>query len=146
MQCANIISVTTIHPRKLQVRNSHSQFSVAQRQTHHPQSNFEDYDVKLPLPSHVKSVTSTSNPFVKHCHKLRQSSSYRQSHGSVLVVGATPIRFLSLSHFNLSGFFVRISYLAQNSYGHLSFFLSCLISEKMEDPRLKCVGFFVIRF
>ncbi|KAK9949351.1 hypothetical protein M0R45_004878 [Rubus argutus] len=92
MQCTNIISVTTIHPRKLQVRNSHSQFSVAQRQTHHPQSNLEDYDVKLPLPSHVKSITSTSNPFVKHCHKLRQSSSYRHSHGSVLVVGATPIR------------------------------------------------------
>lgn len=144
MQCTNIISVTTIHPR-----NSHSQFSVAQRQTHHPQSNFEDYDVKLPLPSHVKSITSTSNPFVKHCHKLRQSSSYRHRHGSVLVVGATPIRFHayhSLSHFNLSGFFVRISYLAQNSYGHRSSFLSCLISEKMEDPRLKCVGFFVVRF
>lgn len=47
--------------------------------------------VKSPLPSHVKSITSTSNPFVKHCLKLRQSSSYRHSHRSALVVGTTPI-------------------------------------------------------
>ncbi|XP_057492095.1 uncharacterized protein LOC130777695 [Actinidia eriantha] len=46
----------------------------------------------LPLPPHVKSITSTSNPFVKHCVKLRLSSSYRHSHGSVLVVGTTPVR------------------------------------------------------
>ncbi|KAI7726161.1 hypothetical protein M8C21_028906, partial [Ambrosia artemisiifolia] len=44
------------------------------------------------LPSHVNSITSTSNPFVKHCVKLRNSSSYRHSHGSVLLVGSTPIR------------------------------------------------------
>ncbi|XP_071913832.1 uncharacterized protein [Coffea arabica] len=48
----------------------------------------------LPLPCHVKSITSTSNPFVKHCLKLRQSSSYRHSHGSVILVGSTPIREL----------------------------------------------------
>ncbi|XP_027179881.1 uncharacterized protein LOC113778619 isoform X3 [Coffea eugenioides] len=48
----------------------------------------------LPLPSHVKTITSTSNPFVKHCLKLRQSSSYRHSHGSVILVGSTPIREL----------------------------------------------------
>lgn len=40
-----------------------------------------------------KLITSASNPFVKHCLKLRNNSSYRRSHGSVLVVGATPIRF-----------------------------------------------------
>ncbi|KAF5193048.1 tRNA/rRNA methyltransferase (SpoU) family protein [Thalictrum thalictroides] len=40
----------------------------------------------------MKSITSPSNPFVKHCVKLRQSSSYRHSHASVLVVGTTPIR------------------------------------------------------
>ncbi|KAJ0952213.1 putative 50S ribosomal protein L30e [Helianthus annuus] len=45
------------------------------------------------LPFHVKSITSTSNPFVKHCVKLRNSTSYRHSHGSVLLVGTTPIRF-----------------------------------------------------
>ena len=44
------------------------------------------------LPFNVKSITSTSNPFVKHCLKLRQNSSYRHFHGSVLVVGSTPIR------------------------------------------------------
>nr|GEU30643.1 tRNA/rRNA methyltransferase (SpoU) family protein [Tanacetum cinerariifolium] len=44
------------------------------------------------LPSHVKSITSTTNPFVKHCVKLRNSSSYRHSHGSVLLVGTTPLR------------------------------------------------------
>lgn len=47
---------------------------------------------KFALPYHVKNITSTSNPFVKHCLKLRQSSSYRHSHGSALVVGTTPIR------------------------------------------------------
>ncbi|XP_043712125.1 uncharacterized tRNA/rRNA methyltransferase slr1673 [Telopea speciosissima] len=46
---------------------------------------------RLPLPSHVKSITSPSNPFVKHCLKLRQSSTYRHFHGSALVVGTTPI-------------------------------------------------------
>nr|AFK37647.1 unknown [Lotus japonicus] len=39
-----------------------------------------------------KLITSASNPFVKHYLKLRNNSSYRRSHGSVLVVGATPIR------------------------------------------------------
>lgn len=47
---------------------------------------------KFALPYHVKNITSTSNPFVKHCLKLRQSSSYRHSNGSALVVGTTPIR------------------------------------------------------
>ncbi|KAI5419340.1 hypothetical protein KIW84_043486 [Lathyrus oleraceus] len=39
-----------------------------------------------------KLITSASNPFVKHCLKLRNNSSYRHSHGSVILVGATPIR------------------------------------------------------
>ncbi|KAJ6840040.1 spoU rRNA Methylase family protein [Iris pallida] len=37
------------------------------------------------------TITSTSNPLVKHCVKLRQSSSYRRSQSSALVVGLTPI-------------------------------------------------------
>ncbi|PIN23666.1 hypothetical protein CDL12_03612 [Handroanthus impetiginosus] len=45
----------------------------------------------LSLPSNVETITSTSNPFVKHCVKLRQNSSYRHSHGLVLVVSSTPI-------------------------------------------------------
>lgn len=136
MQCSNIISLSTIHPRKLKVWDLHSELSVGPSQIHtQRQSNFEDYDVKLPLPSHVNSITSTSNPFVKHCHKLRQSSSYRHCHGSALVVGATPIRFHlypSLFHLNLCGFFAIISLLAQNSDGYMLFFLSCLIAEKLE--------------
>ncbi|KAM7276311.1 hypothetical protein ACFE04_018177 [Oxalis oulophora] len=48
------------------------------------------------LPSHVKSITSTTNPFVKHCLKLRDNSSYRHSHGSALVLGVTPVREIIL--------------------------------------------------
>ncbi|KAK9146216.1 hypothetical protein Sjap_006119 [Stephania japonica] len=45
------------------------------------------------VPTHrTKSITSPSNPFIKHCVKLRHSSSYRHSHGHALVVGTTPIR------------------------------------------------------
>ncbi|KAL2498964.1 tRNA/rRNA methyltransferase (SpoU) family protein [Abeliophyllum distichum] len=47
---------------------------------------------RVAVPHHLKTITSTSNLFVKHCLKLRRSSSYRHSHGSVLVVGTTPIR------------------------------------------------------
>ncbi|KAG6507360.1 hypothetical protein ZIOFF_032702 [Zingiber officinale] len=47
-------------------------------------------------------ITSAFNPFVKHCVKLRISSSYRRSCGSALVVGLAPIleicRFLKLKH------------------------------------------------
>ncbi|XP_008796636.2 uncharacterized tRNA/rRNA methyltransferase slr1673 [Phoenix dactylifera] len=46
----------------------------------------------LPLPLRwPKKITSGSNPLVKHCVKLRLSSSYRHSYGLVLVVGLTPI-------------------------------------------------------
>lgn len=48
--------------------------------------------MKFTLPSHVKSITSTSNPFIKHCLKLKSSSSYRHSHASALVVGTSPLR------------------------------------------------------
>ncbi|KAF9622985.1 hypothetical protein IFM89_035700 [Coptis chinensis] len=48
---------------------------------------------KIIIPSsNVEKITSPSNPFVKHCIKLRQSSSFRHSQASVLVVGTTPIR------------------------------------------------------
>ncbi|CAL0313194.1 unnamed protein product [Lupinus luteus] len=39
-----------------------------------------------------KFITSVSNPFVKHCVKLRNTSSYRRSHASALVIGSIPIR------------------------------------------------------
>ncbi|KAL7104273.1 hypothetical protein ACP275_08G233900 [Erythranthe tilingii] len=50
------------------------------------------------LPPNATAITSTSNPFVKHCVKIRQSSSYRHFHGFVLVVGATPIREICSFH------------------------------------------------
>ncbi|KAM3708976.1 hypothetical protein ACJW31_02G138000 [Castanea mollissima] len=86
--CWGWVTTSTTFPPKLKLK-------VAQTQTHF-EKKYDDasYDVKVkvPLPSHVQSITSTSNPFVKHCLKLRHNSSYRHSHGSVLVVGATPIR------------------------------------------------------
>ncbi|KAE8010495.1 hypothetical protein FH972_006863 [Carpinus fangiana] len=93
MQCAYTSWVPISYPPKLKLSSSRSTFSISQTQTHFEKRPGDDStDVELPLPSHVKSITSTSNPFVKHCLKLRHSSSYRHSHGSVLVVGATPIR------------------------------------------------------
>jgi hypothetical protein len=41
-----------------------------------------------------KTITSVSNPLVKHCVKLRLNSSYRRSNGSVLVVGLAPILYV----------------------------------------------------
>ena len=87
----------------------------------------------LPLPSHVKSITSTSNPFVKHCLKLRQSSSYRHSHGSVILVGSTPIRslrFLSLYRYiaQFSWTFVNLGSLWSKIY-----VLECLLIVFLQD-------------
>lgn len=50
------------------------------------------------LPPNVKTITSTSNSFVKHCVKLRQSSSYRHLHGLVLVVRW--LHFLAIRKFS----------------------------------------------
>ncbi|CAL5373890.1 unnamed protein product [Camellia sinensis] len=55
-------------------------------------SSSSSWVVGFPLAGDVKFISSTSNPFVKHCLKLRLSSSYRHSHASALVVGSTPIR------------------------------------------------------
>uniref|UniRef100_A0A5B7ATM3 Uncharacterized protein n=1 Tax=Davidia involucrata TaxID=16924 RepID=A0A5B7ATM3_DAVIN len=98
MQCANTSWASTVHLPLIQASNSQSKLSIVQTRPQLlrcPNAYDDDGDcseVTLPLPSHVKSITSTSNPFVKHCLKLRHSSSYRHSHGSVLVVGTTPIR------------------------------------------------------
>ncbi|KAI9125162.1 hypothetical protein K1719_003778 [Acacia pycnantha] len=56
--------------------------------------NFGSEDDILRAISDAKSkfITSAKNPFVKHCIKLRNDSSYRRFHGSVLAVGSTPIR------------------------------------------------------
>ncbi|XP_050204596.1 uncharacterized protein LOC126654695 [Mercurialis annua] len=65
--------------------------------TNSPNERIGDTDnlaaqLKFPLPTHLNSITSTSNPFIKHCVKLRSSSPYRHAHASALVVGTTPIR------------------------------------------------------
>lgn len=113
MQCVNAHWVSTPHLLLLRPSNSQLKVSIAQKRTQFPQTtpNHSDNNgdeiegsaaAAVPLPYHVKSITSTSNPFVKHCVKLRISSSYRHEHGSVLVVGSTPIR--SDSHSCLSSF------------------------------------------
>ncbi|RVW57254.1 hypothetical protein CK203_115749 [Vitis vinifera] len=80
MQCSNTYWASSVHPP--------GRFFT---QSSHHNEDTSCPVVTLPLPSHVKSITSPSNPFVKHCFKLRHSSSYRYSHGSALVVGTTPI-------------------------------------------------------
>lgn len=128
MRCAHASWVPTPYPPKAKV-STQSTFSIAQTQTHVEEKPGDvTLDVKLPLPSHVKSITSTSNPFVKHCLKLRSSSSYRHSHGSALVVGASPIRSHSnpsIYDLSLSGFYFVVNQAASNSTGHLVFLLFC---------------------
>ncbi|KAL3527568.1 hypothetical protein ACH5RR_012224 [Cinchona calisaya] len=106
MQCINSILLST-NPSPLKFKaNSPSDFhprtqllccskpSYKAKTDENDNENGQNSIKTLPLPNHVKTITSTSNPFVKHCLKLRQSSSYRHSHGSVLLVGSTPIREL----------------------------------------------------
>lgn len=76
------LKVTPPQPQPQQQRKTSPQEQRTSHHTHHG----SDGDGK------PKLITSVSNPFVKHCLKLRNSSSYRCSHGSALVVGATPIR------------------------------------------------------
>ncbi|GLU20246.1 hypothetical protein SLE2022_364560 [Rubroshorea leprosula] len=107
MQCVYKPCIpSTPYPPQFGLPNSNPNLSIPKTQTQIPSkfldNTIQDSDIndassgsglaKLPLPSHVKSITSTSNPFVKHCLKLRNSSSYRHAHGSALVVGSTPIR------------------------------------------------------
>ncbi|GAB4848808.1 hypothetical protein Ancab_003602 [Ancistrocladus abbreviatus] len=82
MQCANAYCCLTLRP--------HPSLNKTRRNSIQTHRNFPAAQACY-LPSNVKSITSTSNPFIKHCLKLRLSSSYRHSHGSTLVVGSTPI-------------------------------------------------------
>ncbi|XP_029124819.1 uncharacterized protein LOC109819083 isoform X1 [Cajanus cajan] len=77
MQCASIL-----YPQTHKIWCHKPSLSVTQP----PQQERTSHDEK------PKLITSASNPFVKHCLKLRNCSSYRRSHASALVVGATPIR------------------------------------------------------
>lgn len=42
-----------------------------------------------PTTSAISEITSTANPYIKHCVKLRQSAKYRQQQQRLLLVGAT---------------------------------------------------------
>uniref|UniRef100_A0A2C9UQS7 tRNA/rRNA methyltransferase SpoU type domain-containing protein n=1 Tax=Manihot esculenta TaxID=3983 RepID=A0A2C9UQS7_MANES len=104
MQSTYISWVPAVSPPPLSLSNSKPRLSTASPNQPQTQkiSQYRYYnsdgdidnpaEVKFTLPAHVKSITSTSNPFVKHCVKLRKSSSYRHFHGSAIVVGTTPIR------------------------------------------------------
>ncbi|KAG8383623.1 hypothetical protein BUALT_Bualt04G0033300 [Buddleja alternifolia] len=102
MQCLNKILMLTTQFSHSDPPNSQTNSSTfnPRIRTHKIYRSPEAYDDNgsknwskktIPLPPNVKSITSTSNPFVKHCVKLRQSSSYRHLNGSVLVVGSTPV-------------------------------------------------------
>ncbi|MFQ6634472.1 hypothetical protein Gotur_011501 [Gossypium turneri] len=104
MLCSYKLWVQASYPTHLKLLNQNSNIPIRKTKTQFQRksldSRFDDIDDdadgsgsrKFALPSHVKSITSTSNPFVKHCLKLKNSSSYRYSHASALVVGTTPIR------------------------------------------------------
>ncbi|KAL0350197.1 UNVERIFIED_CONTAM: putative tRNA/rRNA methyltransferase YsgA [Sesamum radiatum] len=103
MQCLNKFLISTTLFSLNNSPNSRNnppifQPRITTRKSYHSPEAYDDNDSeiaskkRIPLPPNVKTITSTSNPFVKHCVKLRQSSSYRHFHGLVLVVGTTPIR------------------------------------------------------
>ncbi|KAG8383627.1 hypothetical protein BUALT_Bualt04G0033700 [Buddleja alternifolia] len=113
MQCLNKILMLTTQFSHSDPPNSQTNSSTfnPRIRTHKIYRSPEAYDDNgsknwskktIPLPPNVKSITSTSNPFVKHCVKLRQSSSYRHLNGSVLVVGPTPVREICKFHETLS--------------------------------------------
>lgn len=122
MPCATTSCLSTLQLSPIKPPNSLTKLSVSQSTTQRsPKDAYfngggddDSSVVALPLPYHVKSITSPSNPFVKHCLKLRHSSSYRHSHASVLVVGTTPLRspfqpqflpYLTSISFFFQGFF-----------------------------------------
>ncbi|XP_057748216.1 uncharacterized protein LOC130967397 isoform X1 [Arachis stenosperma] len=106
MQCsANVVhcACSTFSPQTLSTKTFSFQFHPTFKLTSQQQQQ-QQHKITCPQPpeqrrtcsdgygNSKKVITSVSNPFVKHCLKLRNSSSYRRSHGSVLVVGSTPIR------------------------------------------------------
>ncbi|KAI4314440.1 hypothetical protein L6164_027348 [Bauhinia variegata] len=104
MQCSYQQWASILHPPTLKASTFRTKISVAPTQTHIERDsdyahvdnsdNLGSEDSIFSSTSNVKSklITSTSNPLVKHCLKLHSSSSYRRSHGSALVVGATSMR------------------------------------------------------
>ncbi|KAJ0252392.1 hypothetical protein HA466_0131870 [Hirschfeldia incana] len=111
MHCGCAFATPALSPRlPFEIKTSLSKLGASSTRTHIQINHSDDLSDKSPatktkvsLPSHVNSITSTSNPFVKHCLKLRQSASYRHAHGSVLVVGAIPIREVCMFQKNKQG-------------------------------------------
>ncbi|CAH8344949.1 unnamed protein product [Eruca vesicaria subsp. sativa] len=109
MHCGCTLTTPALSPRlPFEIKTSFSKLRASSPRTHiqtSPSDNLSDKSpaTRVSLPSHVSSITSTSNPFVKHCLKLRQSASYRHAHGSVLVVGAIPIREVCMFQTNKDG-------------------------------------------
>ena len=48
------------------------------------------------LATHVDLITSVGNAYVKHLVKVRQTPSYRNAAGCVVVVGSVPLRYIRL--------------------------------------------------
>ncbi|KAJ4914088.1 tRNA/rRNA methyltransferase (SpoU) family protein [Raphanus sativus] len=109
MHCGCAFATPALSPRlPFEIKTSLPKLRASSARTHIQINHPDDLTDKSPakmvsLPSHVDSITSTSNPFVKHCSKLRQIASYRHAHGSVLVVGAIPIREVCLFQTNKQG-------------------------------------------
>ncbi|XP_013638245.1 PREDICTED: uncharacterized tRNA/rRNA methyltransferase slr1673 [Brassica oleracea var. oleracea] len=109
MHCGCAFATPALSPRlPLEIKTSVPKLRASSPRTHTQINHSNDLTEKSPatrvsLPSHVNSIASTSNPFVKHCLKLRQSASYRHAHGSVLVVGAIPIREVCMFQTNKQG-------------------------------------------
>ncbi|KAL0686617.1 hypothetical protein Bca4012_086294 [Brassica carinata] len=109
MHCGCAFATPALSPRlPFEIKTSVSKLRASSSRPHTQINHSDDLTEKSPatrvsLPSHVNSIASTSNPFVKHCLKLRQSASYRHAHGSVLVVGAIPIREVCMFQTNKQG-------------------------------------------
>lgn len=85
------------------------------------------------LAAHVRHLSSVANPFVKHVVKLRQSSSYRHTSGSLVLIGDVPLRYsrtpillLLLLHFSsrflfLAGFARELCDIAPSKLGKKAF-------------------------
>ncbi|KAI3932103.1 hypothetical protein MKW92_011835 [Papaver armeniacum] len=75
----------------MQISSASTSFRVRVLQLNPTKSRYDDSVISIgtpsvpTLPSNVDFISSPANPFVKHCLKLRQSSSYRHSHSSVIV-------------------------------------------------------------
>ncbi|XP_074308558.1 uncharacterized protein LOC141643335 isoform X1 [Silene latifolia] len=108
MQCASSMALSSSYTSLLAFTPTAAHNHTTSVYQHHHNNTVKSFHGKHKINNNVlisqetpiipKLITSTSNPFVKHCVKLRQSSSYRHSHGFVLLVGSTLIREIHEFH------------------------------------------------